>query len=163
MKVAFVIILGFSNLIAAAQTMQHQINEQVWRPFIKAYNEKDTYAFLAVHSKDVIRSPRDANKVMNFTEYASELRAINADLKAKGITPNLELRFTERIASNDQAIEVGIYKGTITGPDGKSMSFYGRFHVALRKEAGVWKILVDTDYSENNTIGQTQFEAAKPM
>jgi hypothetical protein len=35
--------------------------------------------------------------------------------------------------------------------------------VALRKEKGVWKILVDTDSSENNTVGEKDFLAAKPM
>jgi hypothetical protein len=47
--------------------------------------------------------------------------------------------------------------------DGVAKSFYGRFHAVLRKEEGVWKILVDTDSSENNSISEKDYLAARPM
>ena len=75
----------------------------------------------------------------------------------------LGLRFTERIANDNQAMEVGIYKVTITEKSGNIRTFYGRFHVALRKENGIWKILVDTDSSEGNSIDEQDYMQASPM
>ncbi|HEY0653603.1 MAG TPA: hypothetical protein VGD65_10775 [Chryseosolibacter sp.] len=150
-------------MIASAQDAQREINEQVWKPFIKGFNENDTKTFMAVHSKDVVRSSRDAKEVLNWNQYfAQQERGDKADLAAKR-KRTLELRFTERIASAAQAVEVGIYKTSYANADGTTRSFFGRFHVVMRKEQGVWKILVDTDSSENNTISENDFLAAAPM
>jgi hypothetical protein len=35
--------------------------------------------------------------------------------------------------------------------------------VALRKENGVWKILVDSDTNEGGTITEEMFQKAKPI
>lgn len=147
----------------AAQNAQQEINQQVWKPFLKGFNENDTKTFMAVHSKDVIRSSRDSKEVLNWNEYAAQQeRGDNADKVAKR-KRTLELRFTERIANNDKAIEVGIYKTSYLNQDGTTRSFFGRFHVVMRKEQGVWKILVDTDSSEKNTISEKDFLAAAAM
>jgi hypothetical protein len=47
--------------LAFAQTgsLQKEINDQVWKPFIKSFNDRDDDAFKAVHSKDVIRVMQD--------------------------------------------------------------------------------------------------------
>jgi hypothetical protein len=62
------------------------------------------------------------------------------------------LRFIQRIASTDKAFEVGYYKSTSTNTTtGEKRSGYGKFHVLLRKENGVWKILMDADANEKRT------------
>ena len=61
------------------------------------------------------------------------------------------------------AVEVGIFKYTHTNNEGVAKNYFGRFHVVLRKEEGTWKILVDTDSSEGNTISEKDFLAASPM
>jgi ketosteroid isomerase-like protein len=146
-----------------AQNVQQQINEQVWLPFIKSFNEYDTRGFMDVHSKDVVRSPRDAKMVLNWNEYFQRQEKGDLRGKSSGSKRQLELRFTERMASQEQAVEVGVYKTTSISKDGIAKSFYGRFHVVLRKENGVWKILVDTDSSEGNTITEKQFLEAAAM
>lgn len=154
------------ELIAAdstAQATQLEINNHVWKPFIETYNNHDTQGFLAVHSKDVIRSPRDSKSVWNWNEYFQRIKQGDDQAKATGTKRKLELRFTERIANNDLAVDVGIYKATSIESDGKSHAFYGRFHVALRKENGTWKILVDTDSSEREKIGEKDFISANAM
>jgi ketosteroid isomerase-like protein len=83
--------------------------------------------------------------------------------KAAGNKRTLELRFSERISDSNKAIEVGIYKGTFTNSKGETHTYYGRFHVVLRKEGETWKILVDTDSSESGTIGEDDFTKAKPF
>lgn len=146
-----------------AQNSQQEINQQVWKPFLGGFNQNDTKLFMSVHSKDVVRSSRDAKKILNWEQYfAQQERGDNRDTAAKR-KRTLELRFTERIASSDQAIEVGVYKTSYLNPDGNARSFFGRFHVVLRKEDGTWKILVDTDSSENDTISEKDFLAASPM
>ena len=50
---------------AFAQDAQTEINEQVWKPFIKSFGEGNTDAFMNVHSKDLIRSGRESKKVLN--------------------------------------------------------------------------------------------------
>jgi ketosteroid isomerase-like protein len=160
MKKIVVLLLMFHAANVFAQHEQQEINTQVWEPFIQSFNTYDTNGFMAVHSKDVVRSPRDSKNIWNWEEYFK--RHEQSDLREKSSSAKrvLELRFTERIASKDQAIEVGVYKTTIIKSDGISKSFFGRFHVVLRKEEGVWKILVDTDSSEKNSINEKDFLAA---
>lgn len=158
-SLAFLLI----TFTVGAQNVQQEINQQVWKPFLKGFNDNDTKAFMAVHSKDVVRSSRDAKEVLNWNEYfAQQERGDNADRAAKR-KRTLELRFTERIASKDQAVEVGVYKTSYVNADGTTRSFFGRFHVVMRKEQGTWKILVDTDSSEKNTISEKDYLAAAAM
>lgn len=130
---------------------------------MESFNNRDADAFLAVHSKDVVRSPRDSKAVFGWNEYLKMQTEGDKNGMAQGREHKLELRFTERIASGNLAIDVGVYKTTSINKSGKSNSYYGRFHVVLRKESGIWKILVDTDSSEGGTIGEKDFLAAKAM
>jgi hypothetical protein len=86
---------GFSQ---TDQTLQKEINDQVWKPFINAFNKRDNDAFRAVHSKDVIRVLQDNNRVMGYDEY---FRKVPDSEKAKWANwkKNIELRFLQRIAS----------------------------------------------------------------
>jgi len=112
---------------------------------------------------DVVRSPRDGKMVLNWNEYFEQQKRGDDQGKASGNKRELGLRFTERIANDNQAMEVGIYKVTITEKIGNIRTFYGRFHVALRKENGIWKTLVDTDSSEGNSIDEQDYTQASPM
>lgn len=147
-----VILLLLLSSFLFAQTAQEEINKQVWKPFIQGFNENNTALFMGVHSKDLVRAPRDAKKVLTWDQYYQQVE------KQTG-THNIELRFTERINNDTQAIDVGVYKTSYPNHP----PFYGRFHVVLRKESGAWKILVDMDSNENGTIGEAQFLAAQPM
>ncbi len=158
-----ILALFFVTAIKANGQVQNEIDKQVWKPFIEAYNRHRSEEFLALHSKDLIRSPRDAKQVLNWEQYLKETKASDKQDIEEKIKRVLELRFTERLDNSIQAIEVGVYKSTYQFANGTSQVFYGRFHVALKKEKGFWKIVVDTDSSENNTIGEKDFLAAKPM
>jgi len=155
------LITSLSN--AFAQNEKQAVNEQVWKPFIEAFNNRDTKKFMEVHSKDVVRSSRDSKQVIGWDEYYNQMERGNKSEVASKSKRILDLRFTERIYGTDKAIEVGIYKTSYVGADGIAKSFYGRFHVVLRKENGIWKILVDTDSSENHSISEKDFLEAAPM
>ena len=52
---------------------------------------------------------------------------------------------------------------TVTGVNpttGAPSVAYGKFHVFLRKENGVWKILTDYDSDEGGKVGEADYKAA---
>jgi ketosteroid isomerase-like protein len=162
-KLVFLLIILNISAVGYSQDTQRQINDQVWKPFVISFNNYDTKGFMAVHSHDLVRVPRDSKNVLNFEQYKKQYEEgdkQSAQQKNKRI---IELRFLERIANENQAFEVGIYKTTVINAKGESRSFYGKFHVVLRKENSIWKILVDSDSSEGGTIGEKDFEAARPL
>ncbi|HEV8508005.1 MAG TPA: nuclear transport factor 2 family protein [Chitinophagaceae bacterium] len=141
-------LLYCSLTFSQTGNFQKEINEQVWKPFIKAFNNDDNEAFKAVHSKEVARVIQDDNRILAYDEY---FRKVPDSEKAKWANwkKNIELRFIQRIASADKAFEVGYYKSTSTNATtGEKRTGYGKFHVLLRKENGVWKILMDADANE---------------
>lgn len=146
-------------LKAQKDSIQRVINKEVWVPFIKAFNEGDTEAFLAVHSRDVSRVLD--HTIWDYNEYAKHTRDGNVSMKKQKRTQQLELRFTRRVANGNRAYDVGYYKGTSTGADGKPRSYYGKFTVLLRKEEGAWKILMDQDSPED--ASEATFRKAAPM
>lgn len=157
------LVFSFLAVHSFGQNYQREINDQVWKPFIQAFNNHDANAFLKVHSKDLIRSGRDQKTLLNWDAYLKQQSAGNKFEVENKVKRSIDLHFTERLSNQTQAIDVGIYKTTVTRSDGSTESFYGRFHVVHRKENGVWRILVDTDSSEGNTIGEKDFLAAKPL
>jgi ketosteroid isomerase-like protein len=153
-------VASFSSL-AQKENAQQQINEQVWKPFIKSFNNGDDGGFKRVHSKDVIRVIQDRKQIMGYEQY---FKKIPDSLKVKwgNWKKNIELRFIQRIAGNGKAFEVGYYKTTSTNTvTGESRTGYGKFHVVLRKEKGVWKILMDADASEKTD--EVIFQTGEPM
>lgn len=160
-KTILIFISGFQ--FAIAQNEQKEINSQVWEPFIQTFNTYDTEGFMALHSKDLVRSPREANSVVNWDTYFAKEKKNNERDKVSNTKREIDLRFLERVASTDQAIDIGIYQTTYTFGNGKKESYYGKFFVVLRKEKGIWKILVDTDSTEGGSIDEKSFLAAKSM
>ena len=146
--IVFAFLLQFETSYSQADSLQIQINQQVWKPFIEAFNNLNAEAFMAVHSKQVARVIQDGNLIYDYGRYFNETRQGNENAKKTNQRRLLELRFIQRIAAGNQAFEVGYYKFTGVGPDGSTRHGYGKFHVLLRKEAGTWKILMDADSSE---------------
>jgi len=142
-------------------SLQQQINEQVWKPFVKAFNNDDKEGFRKVHSLDLIRVIQDDNQVLGYDEY---FKPVDDSIKANWgkWKHHIELRFIQRIASNGKAFETGYYKTTSTNIDTRETRVgYGKFHVLLRTENGVWKILMDQDAKED--ADETKFSQAQPM
>jgi hypothetical protein len=155
------ILLYCSLSFSQTGNFQKEINEQVWKPFVKAFNNDDNEGFKAVHSKEVIRVIQDDNRLLGYDEY---FKKVPDSEKAKWANwkKNIELRFIQRIASANKAFEVGYYKSTsANSTTGEKRSGYGKFHVALRKENGVWKILMDADAKEKTD--EAIFLSGKPI
>jgi ketosteroid isomerase-like protein len=150
-----------------AQTDQKEINEQVWKLFTKAIMAQDVESFISVHSKDVVRAERSSKKILNYEQYKNEMLGSWPKWKARNAKDNVkytfELRFLERISNGTQAFEVGYFKNETVKPTGEKEIYYGKFQVALRKENGIWKILVDSDSNQEGIIIEKDFLAAKPL
>lgn len=162
-RCCWILILTLSSIISFAQSdsLQKQINQQVWKPFIQSFGNLDTKSFMAVHSKEMTRVIQDGNSIYGFDQYSKQMDEGNEATKKSNQKRKLELRFIQRIAAGDRAFEVGYYKFTGFQPDGTARYGYGRFHVLLRKESGTWKILMDADASEKTD--ESVFQSAKAM
>lgn len=149
-RIRILILLLCSGFILVAQNNKNtkEINEQVWHPFIKAFANGDDKLFKSVHSIEVIRVMQDDRAILDYEQY---FKKIPDSIKAKWSNwkKDIELRFIQRIASDDKAFEVGFYKTTSRNSQtGEQRESFGRFHVLLRKENGIWKILMDADTGE---------------
>lgn len=153
------LFLLFCSCLYAQSTKE--INQQVWLPFIESFSNGNDEGFSAVHSKEIIRVLQDSKQIWGYDQY---FKKQPDSIKAKYAVwkKNIELRFLQRIDGNDKAFEIGYYKtsskNTVTG---ESRISYGKFHVLLRKENGVWKILMDADAHEN--VNEKIFAGAEAM
>ena len=154
-------LLGFGFCSSQTGSFQKEIDEQVWKPFIKTFNNDDHEDFKKVHSRELIRVMSDDNQVLGYQDY---LRPVDDSTKAKWgkWSHHIELRFLQRIASDGKAFETGYYKTTAVNADkGEQRVSYGKFHVLLRKEQGEWKILMDQDAKED--ADESKFLQAAPI
>ncbi len=150
-------------LVLSGQEKSHQqdINSQVWITFIKGFNDRDNQLFSSVHSKDFIRVIRDNQTIFGYDQAFAE-KSEEAKKQLEKWKRNIELRFIERIASEDKAFEVGYYKTSVVNSEtNESRVGYGKFHVLLRKENGQWKILMDSDVQGG--VDEAIFQSAKSM
>lgn len=133
------------------------INEQVWAKFKKAFETYDHDLFASIHSKDLIRITGNNKRIKHYTDYM-------AGYKERWETTvreqTISFRFLERIADNLNGSERGIYQLTINPNTDMAENHYGKFHVVLGKENAQWKILVDYDSNEKNTINEISYKKA---
>ena len=155
MRLLFASLLILSIIKVFAQNAHTEINSQVWKPFIKSVNENNTSTFMALHSKDAVRSPRDAKTIWNWDQYNKE--------QAFKRKRTLGLHFTEHIVNGNLVFDGGVSRTTYLLANGKTKNYFGRFHVVMPKEKGVCKILVDTDSSGGGPIAEKEFLAGKAM
>jgi len=146
--------------LLAAKNAQRDINRDIWTPFSEAYASNDAAKYIALHAKDFIRASGGGKNSLDLAGYADEVEQSFAWTAENGGRVSIEFRFFERLASATTASERGFYKYTHYPKEGTPRSFYGKFHVMLRKENGVWKIATDYDSNEGGTVGEADYKAA---
>lgn len=158
-------LLLFCNAVvcAANDSVQRQIDADVWVPLFAASDKFDADGFLAVQSKDLVRVSVDTNEVYGLDRYKSEIRAGFKRARERGIVRKSEIRFLQRVTSANLAYETGYFRSESIPANGEVRVRYTRFEFVLRKEGGRWKILVDKDTAEKNTITEKDYQAATPM
>lgn len=152
------VLLLVSIFPVFSQETQAEIDQQIWVPFTKAWESNDHKAYNALHTDDVWRiTPGrllvgDAYKKRNVERMTSNI--------SQGQKRRIEFWFEHRMANNDKAYEIGYYRITDTSAD-EPKYYYGRFHIALKKIDGRWKISQDWDSSNINGNEVTAEEYAK--
>ncbi|TYA71507.1 nuclear transport factor 2 family protein [Seonamhaeicola marinus] len=154
MKLLRLSFLLFSISLFSQNTELKAINSQLWTNFTKAYELLDYNLFASIHANDLVRVSGNSKTISNKTTYIDKYIKWWTDNDRK---QTISFRFLERIVSNNKASERGIYKLTIGPNTQNEKSYYGKFHVILTKENSIWKILVDYDSSENDTIDETSY------
>ena len=167
MKYLTLLLFMAGSSMALGQTDQADINNQVWKPFTKAIMVQDASAFMAVHSADVVRIEIDGKEIQNFSDYKTTLDngwpGWKESIAKNGSKYTFELRFIERISNGKLAYEIGYFKNESFNAKGEVRKYFGKFHVTLRKEDGIWKILVDSDSNDGGAITEEMFLKAKPL
>jgi ketosteroid isomerase-like protein len=143
LNILFIYLVSFSLF---AQTAQQEIDEQIWKPFTSAWEANDATSFNAIHSDDVRRINR--GKLMVGKEYKNRNRE---QMQGQVSNRTIEFTFDTRSANGIYAYEVGYFRIS-QKTEGKPNYFIGRFHVALKKIDGVWKITQDWDTGEINGV-----------
>lgn len=164
-KLIFLPLLALCFCLSAQSTRQQaidEINQQVWKPFLESYKNADYETFMSVHSHDLVRVPADEDTILNKSGANHSYAGMFEYFAKEKIKVELDLRFFQRIADGKIASERGIYEFTMHPGTPEEERYYGKFHVILRKEAGVWKILVDYDSSEEKGLGEA-FQKAEAI
>ncbi|HMC01260.1 MAG TPA: DUF4440 domain-containing protein [Flavobacteriaceae bacterium] len=133
------------------------INQQVWNNFTKAFETLDYELFENLHSEDFLRIGGDSKNIRDKENYISGYKQRWQNTL---IDQTISFRFLERICNDSIASERGIYKLTKDPNTDNEKSYFGKFHVVLKKVDLVWKIMIDYDSSENNTINETSYNSA---
>ncbi len=153
------VLLYFSHTIQAQQNSFHtKINKDIYHNFSKAYQTLDYDLFAAIHSNQMIRISGDGGSIKNSIKYLKGYKKRWSNPERKPVT--IDFRLFERIHSDSLVSDRGIYQVTYTNDNKQSKNSYGQFHVVLQLENDKWKILIDYDSNENNTINQNKYENA---
>jgi len=127
---------------------------KVWHAFYQAFDSLDYKPMAAIHSKKLIRISGGKN-IINYDTYINNYKLRFSKAKKNKHTSKISLQFSERINNDSIASQRGIYK-LIRNKD-TQQTYYGQFHVILKKEQGFWKIVMDYDANENNSITEKQY------
>lgn len=154
-----IVLLLFVCQVIYAQNSEalKAINTEIWKPFTKAFETSDYQLFASIHAPSLIRVSGNQKSIRSFNSYMEGYKKRWENAKAN---QSISFRFFERIAGEDLASERGIYRFTVDPGLETERHFYGQFHVLHRKSNGVWKIILDYDSDEKNTINKASYDAA---
>ncbi|MBT8218356.1 MAG: nuclear transport factor 2 family protein [Bacteroidia bacterium] len=159
MKVFFLCILlviGVVQPLICQSEIESEIDTQVWDNFKKAYRTNDAQLYNSIHTWDVLRITPGGIRV------GAEYRASNIESmgRANRTPRTIDFVFQHRIYRENVGYEVGYYEVVYYKNGNPDRASYGRFHVALRKEDGVWKIAQDWDSDDINgqKVSRLDFE-----
>jgi len=107
----FIVLMLLAQVAIFSQTdsMQRQINEQVWKPFIESFNKGDDETFSGVHSKEIIRVMQDDKQIIGFDQY---FKKIPDSVKGKWASwkKNIELRLFSVLLATIRLLKLVIIK-----------------------------------------------------
>ncbi|MDG5492070.1 nuclear transport factor 2 family protein [Psychroserpens sp. SPM9] len=143
--------------ICEAQSLRNlkEINT-VWNQFYIAFNTLNHQTMAYIHSEALIRIS-GGRTIIDYQTYISNYKNQFQAAKSEGTTYDISLRFFERINTNTTASERGVYRLIINKEKPDEQTYYGQFHVIMKKENGDWKITMDYDSTEFDTIDEKSY------
>ena len=165
-KSVLVLVLFLYGMVAQAgdeETWQKEIDEQVWKVFIEAYESADIDAYNALYTEDVLRvTPAGIDTEGRFKE---ENKQHFKNRKADNAVSTLDFWFEHRQTNHDTSYEVGFFDISYTHDSGEEDHFLGQFHIVLKKIDGVWKITQDwdSDFVRNAKVSADDFSLKTPV
>lgn len=164
MKILKLFLIASICIVSAVKAQNEAvlkaINEQIWVPFTYAFETNDYELFDSLHCTELVRISGDGKRVQGKETYIAGYKQRWQNNSQK---QSISFRFLERLNNDNYASERGIYKLTINPNNENSRSYYGKFHVILKQQNGRWKISVDYDSSEGNTINEDTYQKAFAM
>ena len=154
---------GLQPSIAQQSEQLLQINSQVWEKFYKAFEDLDYRLMAEIHTKDLVRIPANQHTILDYDTYINNYKTQFHQAREDKISQSISLRFLERITNDSTASERGIYRFSINPGAENEQHYYGKFHVLLVKRDNSWKILMDYDSNENDTIDEEDYLDAFAM
>ena len=146
---------------AQSQVRLAEINK-VWKKFCEGFNSHRPELLREVHSEDLIRVS-GGQRVSGYDDCMRRYEASIKNTLEKKVESTLTLRFIERVSDENSASDRGIYQLKRKEPGKEEKQYYGKFHAFMRKINGEWKIVVDYDSTEGDTIGKSDFMNALHM
>lgn len=159
-KLSIIFIALFSIGLSYSQTKTNlQDINATWAKFYKAFETLDYTLMAEIHAKDLVRVS-GGKRIIDYDTYINNYKAGFERDKAAEQTSEISLRFFERINNETTASERGIYKLIRNKGTEKEQAYYGQFHVIFKKIDNEWKITLDYDSSEGETIGEDDYKKA---
>jgi len=161
-KILLMITLFSLGVFAQAQgdknpEIENEVNEQLWKHFKKAWEQRNAEAFTRLHTDDVLR----VNKwgIQIGSEYTN--RITESYKKPDTRKKTIDFWFEHRYYSGNTGYEVGYLKIVVEEEGKEPRESFSRFHVVLKKIDGQWKIAQDWDTNNINGLEVTEADFAK--
>lgn len=161
---ALLVSLTFATAHATPAQVQalHQVNRDVWEPFVRGVGGFDEAAWAGVRSRDFVMVQQGKPHFLDHDFYIEDSSKVMRELKQAGTRLALELRFEERMTDGRHSSERGLVRTTMTESGKEARTFYSRFHAISRLEDGRWRVL--TEYrTPAGPDADEKFAAAFPV
>ena len=158
------LILLFSIMTMYAQDVQNiqkEIDQELWKPFKKAFDTVDEITLNALYADEVLRVTPNGIDTENKFKDANLKRFEN--YKKNKTDVRLDFWFDKRQTNASTSYEVGLYRMQLIKAE-MTDTVYGQFHIVLKKIHGKWKITQDWDTATINgkAISKSDFEKQQP-
>jgi hypothetical protein len=158
----FFIALGFAiplNAQGVENTLEEEIIEQIWKPFKYSYEARDREIFKNIHADNVLRITDFEIKTAK--EYRTDIS--NWKTLPEGTTMTIDFALESSNLKENIAYQVGYYRVKVISDKTTSATYYGQFHVVLKRIDSTWKITQDFDTSKVNgeVVDEDFFERAR--
>ncbi len=125
------------------------IKNDVWIPFMEAYDQSDSQKLKSIHTNDIVRVTQDQNQIETGESYLTNFGQFVESVKAQGSQLGIAFAIlsTAMDVSGELAYQTGYYRFSSKRGDDENFVVrgYGKFSVGLKKENNSWKIWLDSD------------------